>query len=402
MWIFKLIVIFFLLFDINFVFLPGVTTARTVFVLLLGFVAINSFKSGIRISKVWLDKNRVFLSVILVIFFVSIFQFIYSKDFTQIARLTYFIIYGFFTPYLLRGVLKSRAEFALLISIAVFIQALLTLTAYFNPAIKDLFKTLILYNANFADENTIRALGFVSVGGAAFSVIQFTGIATMLYLLRYYEMSLVKQSMVWIGICIILFSLVFIGRTGLFLALFAILVYFVSVKISVTRLSITAIIGFLVYQIDFVKLLESATANLDGFDINFFIAWLESGFRLNNDLVQGLSEMPIPPLTVETIIGTGMVMHPSGFGNASGHDTGYIQTYYSLGLVFAIVFYLNYYSFLLSHIKLRKDLFGFLLFILLVFIESKEFFIFSYTYPLFLFSFLITKNGSEEERIYLS
>jgi hypothetical protein len=149
-------------------------------------------------------------------------------------------------------------------------------------------------------------------------------------------------------------------------------------------------------------LLESATANLDGFDINFFIAWLESGFRLNNDLVQGLSEMPIPPLTVETIIGTGMVMHPSGFGNASGHDTGYIQTYYSLGLVFAIVFYLNYYSFLLSHIKLRKDLFGFLLFILLVFIESKEFFIFSYTYPLFLFSFLITKNGSEEERIYLS
>ena len=99
--------------------------------------------------------------------------------------------------------------------------------------------------------------------------------------------------------------------------------------------------------------------------------------------------MSIPKLSYSTIIGTGLVKGPNGEGNASGHDTGYIQSYYSMGLIFAIIFYLSYYLLLISLVKKSRDFVGFILVLVLVLIESKEFFIFSYTYPFFLLSFIL-------------
>ena len=50
--------------------------------------------------------------------------------------------------------------------------------------------------------------------------------------------------------------------------------------------------------------------------------------------------MPIPSLSIRTILGTGEVFNPNTMKNASGNDCGYIQTYYSLGLVLAFYFML--------------------------------------------------------------
>ena len=113
--------------------------------------------------------------------------------------------------------------------------------------------------------------------------------------------------------------------------------------------------------------------------------------------------MPIPPLTYQTLIGTGLVVGPNGEGNASGHDTGYIQTYYSMGLIMAFVFYVSYFYYLF--IKVRKDKFNlsYLLLFILVLVESKEFFIFSYAFPFFVFSYiLIVKNERKQNEIFSS
>lgn len=388
----KLLTVFFLLYDINFLFLPGFTTARLVFILFSFFIILEAVTIRRKFKISTYKEYFGFLLLFIVVVAVACIQYVFSKDITQVARLIYFLVYGFITPFILRRLMSSRKEFVTMVFLSVFVQSVLTLAAYFNPLLKDVLKSIVLFNSNFADENTIRAFGFVSVGGAAFSLIQFTGVASALYLIRNFEIHWLKKIFMWLGIATVLLSLVFIGRTGLFLSLAAIGVFVFSYKISFQYIFLIAISVATIYHIDFFWLLDRATANIEGFNIDFLVAWLDSGFRLDNDLVQGLSEMPIPPLSLDTVLGTGLVMHPSGFGNASGHDSGYVQTYFSLGLIFAIVFYLNYYLMLLFSVKRTGDWTGFLLVLVLIFVESKEFFVFSYTFPLFVFSFLLISD----------
>ena len=305
------------------------------------------------------------------------------------GRLTYFTMYGIITPFILIKYFKSRKEFVLIVGFASLTQAILTLCSYFIPIFKDFFNDLILYNSNFGEENLMRARGFVSVAGATFSVIQFCGVASFLIYLRYYSKSNITTLLIWCALIVIIISILFIGRTGLFLSLVALLLYIISNKISIKKAIIWAIVFFSFFQLNFLTLLEKFTTNIDGYNTELFVAWIDSGFRINNDLVEGLSEMPIPKLSYSTIIGTGLVKGPNGEGNASGHDTGYIQSYYSMGLIFAIIFYLSYYLLLISLVKKSRDFVGFILVLVLVLIESKEFFIFSYTYPFFLLSFIL-------------
>jgi hypothetical protein len=316
-------------------------------------------------------------------------QYFYSKDSTQLGRLTYFTMYGILAPFMLKNLKLTKENFLLFVGFSVLLQSFLTLGSYLFPNVKEVFNSLILYNANFGSENNLRALGFVSVAGAAFSVIQFTGIVSFLILLRQNSFNLYKRFIIWISISIILVSILFIGRTGLFLALSSIIIHLIFGRSPLKNIIYFIFLFFILSSLNFVNFFDNMTSNIEGYDIEFFIAWIKSGFRFNNDLVQGLSEMPIPPLSFETFIGTGLVRDPIGIGNASGHDSGYIQSYYSLGLLVAIYFYFNYYSFLISYAKKHKDLIGLLLFGILVLIEFKEFFVFSYTYPFFLFSYLL-------------
>lgn len=385
----KFFVIFFLLFDINFKFIPGFTTARCTFFVLLIYTASIAVKKKSIGSKFFFKNNALFVCILFCIFLAAITQYFFSNDLTQIGRLTYFTMYGLITPFILSKYFKSRKEFLILVGLAVLVQSILTLSSYLNPSVSNLFNNLILYNSNFGQENKMRALGFVSVAGATLSVIEFTGIVSLLIYMRFYPTNFVKRTTIWITIFLILISILFIGRTGLFLSLAAILLYLFSFGISIKKIGLYLSLILLVTQINFTNILEKATSNVEGYNTELFIGWINSGFRFNNDLVEGLSQMPIPEISLKTVLGTGLVKDPSGDGNASGHDTGYIQTYYSLGLIFSIIFYFTYYSFLIRFVKKNKDFIGFILILVLVLIESKEFFIFSYTYPFFLLSFIL-------------
>lgn len=387
--ILKFLLVFFILYDINFKFMPGFTSGRISFVIIFCSVIFNWIRLGGIFSKKFLNENGWYFSILILIFIIAFLQYLSSNDITQVARLSYFTIYGIITPLILKKIIKNCNHFLLIVGISVLLQSIITLGSYIIPSVKFFLNNLVLYNANFDANNNNRALGFVSVAGAAFSLIQFTGIFSILTYLKLNYVRWYVKILLWISIIIILVSTLFIGRTGLFLSILVVLLFFIFNRFSIKNFFIGMLSFVLISQLNFEKILDSITKDVDGYNSELFIAWIQSGFRLNNDLVEGLNEMPIPPLSYQTLIGTGLVTGPNGEGNASGHDTGYIQTYYSMGLIVAFVFYMSYFFYLYNNARKDKFYVSYLLLFILVLVESKEFFIFSYAFPFFVFSYIL-------------
>jgi hypothetical protein len=391
----KLLFVFSVLFDINFKFLPSLTTSRLAFLALLLLVLIKKKRFPV--------SSLNYLAVLFVILFFSIWQYLFSGDFTQPSRIIWFSLYSILTPFLFINFIKNRNEFFYLIALAVTIQAVLTILSYLLPSVKNVFNSLIIYSSNFDATNLLRAMGFASVGGASFSVIQSTGVISFLVLDNLNKFHFLKRFLIWVSILLIFISIFFIGRTGLFICIISFIIYFVSLKLKLKSIAITAAFLFLASQINYVNLVQNLTSGVDGFNTDLFVNWIESSFKLkDNETTEALNEMPVPPLSFETVFGTGRVRDISGLENASGNDSGYIQTYYSLGLILAIIFYVTFFSFLIYQIKMQKkfnDSKQFVLYLLVFVIfvlEFKEPFIFHYSFPFFVLSSILIfrKNSS--------
>ena len=385
----KLLFVFSILFDINFKFLPSLTTSRLAFLALLLLVLFKNKRFSV--------SSLNYLAVLSFILLFSIGQYLFSGDFTQSSRIIWFSLYSILTPFLFINFIKNRNEFFNLIGLAVTIQAVLTVLSYLLPSVKNVFDSLIISSSNVYATDWLRAMGFTSVGGASFSVIQSTGVISFLILDKVNNFHFLKRFLIWVSILIIFISIFFIGRTGLFICILSFIIYFVSLKLKLKNIAITVVFLFLASQINYVNVVQNLTSGVDGFNIDLFVNWIESSFKLkDNETTQALNEMPVPPLSFETVLGTGRVRDKSGLLNASGNDSGYIQTYYSLGFILAIFFYISFFSFLIYQINVQKkysDSKHFVLYLLVLAIfvlEFKEPFIFHYSFPFFVLSSILT------------
>jgi O-antigen ligase len=278
----------------------------------------------------------------------------------------------------------------------------MTIFSFLIPSVKSVFNNLILSSSNYDETNVLRAMGFASVGGASFSVIQSTGVISLLILLKFINLNYIKRFLIWISILIILVSIFFVGRTGMFISFIAIFIYVISLKVKFRNVAVILMLLFLVFQINYTSFIENLTSGVDGFRSDLFINWIESSFKVkDNDTTDALNEMPVPPLSFETIIGTGRVRSITGNGNASGHDSGYVQTYYSLGLLLAICFYIFFLIFAIFLIQRnkfqkyydsKKQKILYLLILIVFVIEIKEPFIFHYSFPFFVLSSILNIN----------
>jgi len=327
------------------------------------------------------------------VFLVALIQYSFSSDSAQLSRLLWFTLYSIVAPFLFVSFIKSRNELLYLISFAVALQAMFAILSFINPAIKELFYSLVIFTSNFNEDQVLRAVAFASIGGAGLSVIQSIGVISSLALLKTNKFSLYRNVLLWFVVIIIVISIVLIGRTGLFISILCLLIYFISELKNFKNIIIISLIFIAFYQIDLNNTLEKLTSDVDGFNGDMFTAWVENAFKIkNNDTSEELANMPIPPISLETIIGTGRVVHESGFGNASGHDSGYIQTYYSLGLLVAGFFYTIYFFFLRDQIKRKKINYLYILLFIMFMIEIKEPFIFQYAFPFFVLSMIIVSD----------
>ena len=382
--IIKIILIFFIIYDFGFIAFPSLTSGRVV---LLAIFIYSLIKKDILINK-----EVAFFSIFIFILFVaSLIQFINSDDFIQSSRLFWFTIYSIITPFLLLKIFKDKIDFLNAFFIATTIQSIITIGSFLNPEFKQFILSAIVVGGNDIKDG-FRAIGFTSASGAAFSIIQFCGVFSGLMLLNYTRDNLIKSIFIWIFIVIGLLSTLIIGRTGLLCSIIAI-IYFLFINFNLKKAILYSVITFMISQINFIKLLENQTEVIDGFNIELFKNWIEDGFILkNNNTVEAISRMPIPPLSLNTIVGTGEVFDAEKSVNASGHDSGYIQTYFSLGFVFAIVFYVSYFLFLIRITKLKNLLILlFLIFILFV-VEFKEPFIFKYILPFYILTLTVLYN----------
>lgn len=385
----KFILIFLILYDINFNAFPSFTSARLSFIILL---LISLFKN-VKITRL----QYYYLCLIISVLILAFIQYLFSNEPTQISRLFWFIIYGLITPIILNQYFKDYKEFFLIVVCATSLQSIISIISFINPVFKSLLYSTVIFTTNFDEKQILRAVAFSSVGGASLSLIQSCGVISALFLIKFNIVSNLSKIFIWALIILILISTLIIGRTGLIISGFSILIYFVSEKLNYKKIIFLLFLCIMLFQINLTNILEPVMENVTGFNSEYFSAWIENAFKFNdNSTAEELGSMPIPPLSINTIIGTGKITNQLLKENASGHDSGYIQAYYSLGLILASFFYITYYLFLFFQVKKTRINSLYFLVILIMIIEIKEPFIFQYTFPFFMLTTLLicTRNST--------
>jgi hypothetical protein len=113
--------------------------------------------------------------------------------------------------------------------------------------------------------------------------------------------------LIWLGLIAILLSAVLIGRLGLFISLFFLLYCIIFIS-NTTQKIIFLLLSFYFFKIDFESSFIHLTENVEGFKSEWFITWIEEAFNFRkNSTLEEINTMYVPPITVETIFGTGRV-----------------------------------------------------------------------------------------------
>lgn len=364
--------VFFLIYDINFKFMPSVTTARIV----LLYLFLTHFKNIPRIFK----EFGGFGKVIVFLLFISLIQSLFSEDFTQFSRLLFFILYSLIASMIIVVRFNSKHRVLKSILYAISFQSLILIYGFFNPSLKTILNSFIIYGANFSSENLYRALGFSSASGAALSLIQSLGVAVGLLLLAEKEIKSREKLLIVFFIAINCISTIFIGRTGLLISLTCILIYMfytLNFRKIVVYTVLISLFGF--YSLKLSQIFTNELNAIEGFSSDYFVNWISSAFEVENNTTVNalLYKQNIPELTLELFfIGTGTIFK-DGI-NTSGHDSGYIQTYYSLGMIWTIVFYCSLILFIMKKFKFIGKPKLALLCVIVLILEFKEPLLFKY------------------------
>lgn len=367
--IFNLFLIFNLIYDISFQGIPFLSTGRIAVV----FLVITSFNK----LKLIIQEYKNFSLIMIILLLLSLIQSLISFDNTQFSRLFYFILYSLVSSLLIAQRIKDLKKITWLLLIAISLQAFILIYVFFNPSIKLLLSDYIVYGANFTAEYLYRSFGVTSSSGAALSLTQGLGCGIGFYLL-----SLNKKRFNWLAFILTFlcfFSTIFVGRTGLVLSLILLLVYTISsfnIK-SFLRYSLALII---LSSLGIVNTFKSNLDSIQGFSTEYFFHWLSQVIELrDNKTINALArDQPIPELTLQTVfIGTGTISIDGA--NTSGHDSGFVQTYYSLGLLATVLFYLSFYLFIKKNFKSFNKNILYVIILLSLALEAKEPFLFKYT-----------------------
>ena len=172
-----------------------------------------------------------------------------------------------------------------------------------------------------------------------------------------------------------LVSCVAVGRIGLLLS-----VIFMGMFLLSERFRPGAALLLLVFSVSLYLITNNYLILLlaDDFSLEYFRTWAFGFFTGNDSTIEAIFDMPIPPFNIETIHGSGLVSLIDG-SNPSGHDSGFIQAYYSMGLPFTILLYAFYLYVLFYVMSWFPILMRIALVIVFFAIEAKEPFLFKYS-----------------------
>ena len=137
-------------------------------------------------------------------------------------------------------------------------------------------------------------------------------------------------------------------------------------------------------------------AELTRLKVDMIVAWFTPAAIAAK---QATHDIPIVCALCGDMVGTGLVAGAAGEGNATGNDSGYVQTFFALGLIGGGLFYGAVAALLLGLVRRTKD--GALLGVLTVamfVIELKEPFLFKYSARPDTRAFRLAETCSEHEK----
>ncbi len=363
--------IFLLIYNVSFKSFELLTTARLA-VLFLFFWALKERVNFVKIlkSKTWI--------LFLPLPYVAL-QYMLVGDFGQLSRFIHLGLYSFVGAGLVVSVCGDLKTLIVAMLIAIGVQAILIFISFFSLDYRTWFEAVSVSGSNYDATYIYRASGFSGAGGAALSLLQSLGVFLGWLLLRenkVYEKVKGKAAyLVFLGMLLSAISCVVVGRTGLLLSLIFMAIFAFDSPLRI-RFFLFAIASAFLFQI---FLFEGVTSLLDsGFSSDYFSNWAFGFLTGDDQTVSNLGEQSIPPLTMETFHGTGLNSVVDG-ANPSGHDSGFVQAYYSMGLPFSVIFFAAYIYTLFVCLKWLPLFLRLGLVVLFFLIEIKEPFVFKYS-----------------------
>jgi len=367
-----ILVIVFILMILN----PYTLIGNLSFLIVVPFVLISMF-SNFR----YLDVNTFFiLGVMAVIAMVGVFvsftnnigQFTHLK--VAISLLIYVLVaQGVFIYFSKRSF--EFNDFVYCALLAVVINGLVVLVEVFFPSVRDAIESILAASGNINWQEGFRYRGLASGGGASLSVLVPVAVVMALHL---YKEKYISTIVLIVSLSVLIFSLVFIGRTGMLLLPFVFLSFIVFhfrkyfLRVVILFLLMALLIGF---GYDSFK-----QVIVDQYGIGFFNYSL--GFLLEGS--EGIKEegtvnilfefLKVMPTTFpEVLIGYGFY---GGSDFSPWTDSGYSRMFLSVGYFFGLIFY-GCFFLLFRNVFLYKSFLFITIGLLLLVAEAKEPLLFS-------------------------
>ncbi len=374
--------VFGLLYNISFLAVPSATTGRVVLLWLV-------LRYRQEIPNVWrglIDQARIPVAIVGIVAAYAAAQYVLvgGGDGTQLSRLLNFILYvlgGAVAVTAASGGSLLRLGMAAVLATGA--QALAILVSFLSPEYRVWLGGVLVQSGNIEFTAALQAPGFSNSSGALLSVTQAMGVFAALLVLSDTERLWARGRLV-LAVLLCLVSTVLSGRTGLQLSLIFISGFAIfGGPWSLLRFSLAGtaglalLIGWFSELEAWVSQFNPAAGGTFAWAFEFFVSGAATA-----SLTDFISQ-EVPRLTIETVLGTGRVLDSRGLGNASGHDSGYIQTYYSLGLPMALLLYGSLLALFLGVAQRLQRYRGvvFMLLGLIFVIEIKEPFMFKYAMP---------------------
>ena len=350
-----------------------------------------------------IDIKWIFFAALLFgyIFCISIVNESFSSRHSAFNSYFNFFVMVVILPYLFCKVEQSFDNVVKTIIIATLFQALIVDCSFLFPPFRNFLYKIQNFEENFLF-NRIVGLG---IAGAKGSIYLFCGYMMNLYWLIFYE-----YKTRWLfSLFAIFIAITLVGRTGFYLCLvsFILFIYIGTIKDSFSQYFIHIIKNILALIV--LSYLISLIVKNIGIDMETF----EYTFRRLSELwthrqtFDALEKMNKPDLSMYLFIGQGWEKGFDLVGNCIWNDSGYIQRFFSLGLIPCIFSYLLLLGRLLFLIHEQnnkmKQLFWFFMVTALFVIEYKEPFIYALSMPFVIIISLmleIKKDSYEETSIF--
>ncbi len=359
---------------------PSVTSGRVVLIVL----AIVLWRRALAELGGFVAANRVVViaSGLALIYAAALYVVTGAADFIQLSRCLHFCAFGLAGAFLFAVLVEfDERRFCEAFAVATAVQAVFIVVSYASAGYREWLSGVLIQGGNIPLTSATQAPGFSNSSGALLSVIQSLGVFAALQGAR--QADRFRRAL---GLTVVALldgaSTVFVARTGLMLSVCFIALFLLVGGKLVRRALLaggTVAVALAVALGPFVAL-RLSRANEAFEDVApWALELFTQGAR--GPSYRDLASQPVPALSLETVLGTGLVA-TNAYENASGNDSGYVQTYFALGLVMAVVFYGGVALGLLGSLSRSRDrlLLGFLA-VGLFTVEVKEPFFFKYVYP---------------------